>query len=318
MALVEGQAVGAGASPNAPNVPCFKGAQILRYIICGLLMLCFAGALGSAIWFGANGDSLMKAGEWLDVGSGARQPAVCQVSGRSKMWVLDESMTWPEAESKCNWRGSHLVEIFDALHNEKVKSMCAGTKSNPTMCHIGLQKTKNEVWQWSTSQRTLGWKNWAPREPNNVDGKEDKGNILTQKGAEGLRIVVLVWAIVAVISSIIALIVGISASICVIQGLRQKSQCCVVSAAVTDGVCACCMICGALNAVRQPHMAVGGILSCLAGIPMVVASIVGCTQCGSVQPRHQGAPQQVTVVGQPVMGAQPVMGTIVGKAEPEQ
>jgi len=180
--------------------------------------------------------------------------------------------------------------------------MCTEARSKPDFCHIGIQKTQTGVWQLSASQRTLGWKNWAKDEPNNAYNKEDKGSILTITGDDNIKTFLLALAISVLIATNCAVLVALLASMCVVKGLRQKRKCSVVSAAITDGVCACCIISGGVGAMVQPGWAMPGMISVVSGIPMVVASVISCTQCGSVQPRCKEAAQFPPVVGEPVVG----------------
>ena len=79
--------------------------------------------------------------------------------------------TWSEAKTYCENLGGHLVAINTSGEQSIIESMISnGTKNS---YWLGGYRDDNDNWQWVTNE-SFNYSNWAPSEPNNSGGEEDK------------------------------------------------------------------------------------------------------------------------------------------------
>lgn len=86
----------------------------------------------------------------------------------SRYLVVNQSMTWEEAQSYCERLGGHLATITSEAESGEIVSLLG---DNPRNCYwIGLyRKRVSDQWQWVTGE-DFSYTNWAENEPN--DDKE--------------------------------------------------------------------------------------------------------------------------------------------------
>ncbi|MFK8185041.1 MAG: NF038122 family metalloprotease [Phormidesmis sp.] len=88
-------------------------------------------------------------------------------------YLLSESGTWEEAQLQAQQLGGNLVTLNDAIEESWVRE----TFSMTERLWIGLSDAAVEgEWQW-VSGEAVTYTNWAPGEPNNVQGGQDFGTI---------------------------------------------------------------------------------------------------------------------------------------------
>jgi len=250
-------------------------------------------------------SSDFKGGQWLDVVESKQFPGVCE-KPIGDFFLNDQDMSWSKHQAACkNKRNARLAEITNASQNAEVHRLCERSSSKEGQCFIGLRKTHAESWQWSTSQTPLEWHNWASKEENNSKRSTNVGAMITKKWADGATLGLIVIFSVALVVVVLSMVVAISASVCIFEGLARGSQCCIITSSSADGTCACLLIWVGLGSVTRPNVCMTALLSIGSGILMVAASSIGCLQFNRMHPNREGEvpmPQQQAIVGQPVVG----------------
>lgn len=83
--------------------------------------------------------------------------------------LVQQAMTWDEAEAYCSARGGHLATISDASEYQKVLDAMAGTDVH--VCWVGGYRD-GDTWRWVDSG-DFSYSAWASGEPNDDGGNED-------------------------------------------------------------------------------------------------------------------------------------------------
>jgi len=99
------------------------------------------------------------------------ESAVVFAGNGHKYEVFDASKTWSEAREDCKRRGGYLVTITSKEEQEFINDLLSkqGKKNNYWLGGYSEKK----IWQWVTGE-DFTYKNWAPKEPNNAYGRENK------------------------------------------------------------------------------------------------------------------------------------------------
>ena len=84
-----------------------------------------------------------------------------------KYEIVNESMSWKEADAACMEKEGHLLTIGSKEEQEEITAQLKGRKNNKNCYWIGLFKDENagNNWRWITGG-TLDYKNWTEGEPN--------------------------------------------------------------------------------------------------------------------------------------------------------
>jgi len=82
---------------------------------------------------------------------------------------IDRSMTWHEAQAHAESLGGHLATITSAAEQAAIYNLIRN--GGRYVYWIGAQRI-NDNWTWVTGEQ-WGYTNWAPGEPNNMDGEEN-------------------------------------------------------------------------------------------------------------------------------------------------
>jgi tetratricopeptide (TPR) repeat protein len=85
--------------------------------------------------------------------------------------AVNQTLTWTEAEAEAKRRGGHLATITSAEEQKFIENLIAKNGSK-NVYWIGGYRDGNR-WNWVDSS-SFTYTNWAPDEPNNSGGKEDK------------------------------------------------------------------------------------------------------------------------------------------------
>ena len=185
--------MGAAAAPVRPAEPVKKasGGKAIKIaaIILGVLVL--AGAVAAVIVHNSAKKAEEQTAEGKDTtveGAGSGEegagggeelpPGVVEFNGH-RYKVVNEGMSWNEAESACEKEGGHLVTITSAEEQAFVKDLLE--KDGLVMKHywIGATDRENEgVWKWINGEE-FGYSNWDPGDnnghdpqPNNKSGQD--------------------------------------------------------------------------------------------------------------------------------------------------
>lgn len=92
-----------------------------------------------------------------------------------KYQVFTTSISWGDAYLECQKHGGYLVSVNDKDEQKFLNSlMTAVGKMEKTPKHLywlGLFNDTEGKWAWADGQK-LGYTNWAPGEPNSLEGDE--------------------------------------------------------------------------------------------------------------------------------------------------
>ncbi|KAJ0009140.1 hypothetical protein NQD34_016555, partial [Periophthalmus magnuspinnatus] len=110
----------------------------------------------------------MRNGQWTDDNCKSSFPFVCFTGstepGLKEFTYVSTSMTWAAAKNHCRQNYTDLAMIQDDAENTAVASVI----SSSTNVWIGLYRVP---WVWSNG-KISSFFNWAPGEPDNLDGAE--------------------------------------------------------------------------------------------------------------------------------------------------
>ncbi|XP_055086965.1 galactose-specific lectin nattectin-like [Periophthalmus magnuspinnatus] len=110
----------------------------------------------------------MRNGQWTDDNCKSSFPFVCFTGstepGLKEFTYVSTSMTWAAAKNHCRQNYTDLAMIQDDAENTAVASVI----SSSTNVWIGLYRVP---WVWSNG-KISSFVNWAPGEPDNLDGAE--------------------------------------------------------------------------------------------------------------------------------------------------
>lgn len=84
--------------------------------------------------------------------------------------LVEQDMTWSQAEAYCEEHGGYLACITSAEENEKVLDLVRG--SGCTVFWIGAQRDSHGDFTWVNGD-DMAFTDWAAGEPNNDVGSED-------------------------------------------------------------------------------------------------------------------------------------------------
>ena len=111
----------------------------------------------------------IAAGERVDKGT-SMSLVVSKGPAPHTYTIVEQPMTWAEAESYCESQGGYLACITSQEENEQVKSMIAD--SSCTLFWIGAQRNSPGGFTWVTGE-DMTFTEWAAGEPNNEGGNEN-------------------------------------------------------------------------------------------------------------------------------------------------
>lgn len=84
--------------------------------------------------------------------------------------LILESKTWTEAQRYCREKYTDLATVDNM---EDMNRLMAAGKGYSGEAWLGLVRANRGSWQWSNGSRDLPYTNWAPTEPNDIDGTEN-------------------------------------------------------------------------------------------------------------------------------------------------
>ena len=84
--------------------------------------------------------------------------------------LILESKTWTEAQRYCREKYTDLATVDNM---EDMNRLMAAGKGYSGEAWLGLVRANRGSWQWSTGSRDIPYTNWAPTEPNDIDGTEN-------------------------------------------------------------------------------------------------------------------------------------------------
>jgi len=111
-----------------------------------------------------------------DNSSEEQRQAAAQDLNRSNVFnghryeLVEEMLTWKEANLEAQKRGGHLAVITSAEEQEFILELIAGGSKN--VYWLGGQRTGNR-WNWVTGE-AFDYKNWTPQQPDNWQGGQNK------------------------------------------------------------------------------------------------------------------------------------------------
>ncbi|MBQ9404233.1 MAG: hypothetical protein IJU15_04545 [Synergistaceae bacterium] len=86
--------------------------------------------------------------------------------------VIEQPMTWEEAEEYCEELGGHLATISDMTEQEFLSEMIIAS-GDKNFYWLGGEKDSQGNWSWIDGT-SFDYTNWAEGEPDNTNGNEDK------------------------------------------------------------------------------------------------------------------------------------------------
>ena len=86
--------------------------------------------------------------------------------------VINDGMTWQEAENFCEKRGGHLVTINSSQEQIVVESLIREKSDIKNNYWIGLKWNEEKQFGWVTDE-PLEYTNWNPNTPNNSNGNQN-------------------------------------------------------------------------------------------------------------------------------------------------
>lgn len=101
--------------------------------------------------------------------SGSSGSSESSSSGGHTYTLVQQAMTWDDAEAYCESRGGHLATITSADEYQRVLSSMSGT--GVRVCWVGGHRSGNS-WYWVTGE-DFSYTAWASGEPNNDGGGEN-------------------------------------------------------------------------------------------------------------------------------------------------
>ena len=86
--------------------------------------------------------------------------------------IINNGLTWQEAENKCEEHGAHLAVITSQREQTMIESLVNETKSQKNNYWIGLTRNADNEFEWITGE-ALDYTNWHSDTPNNSDGNQN-------------------------------------------------------------------------------------------------------------------------------------------------
>ncbi|XP_037399660.1 macrophage mannose receptor 1-like [Pygocentrus nattereri] len=109
-------------------------------------------------------------GTWLDDDCNTLRKFMCydeKKTNTERYRLIYTEMTWRGAQSYCRNHYTDLASVRNQTENQQIKT--AAQAPQDYYLWIGLF---NDSWKWS-DQSTSSFRYWAPKQPNNYDGKEN-------------------------------------------------------------------------------------------------------------------------------------------------
>ncbi|KAJ8031820.1 C-type lectin lectoxin-Thr1 [Holothuria leucospilota] len=88
-------------------------------------------------------------------------------------------MTWGNAKNTCGTvsEGAHLVFITSDQENNEVSRLVKEIHGEQDDWWIGLTKDGEATGTWKWYNMSVTYTNWAPNEPNNLNGNQNCGEL---------------------------------------------------------------------------------------------------------------------------------------------
>ncbi len=86
--------------------------------------------------------------------------------------IVNDGLTWQEAESKCEEHGAHLAVITSQREQAMIEALVNETKSPKNNYWIGMTRNDDKEFEWITGE-SLDYTNWQADNPNNLDGNQN-------------------------------------------------------------------------------------------------------------------------------------------------
>ncbi|XP_053720645.1 macrophage mannose receptor 1-like [Synchiropus splendidus] len=104
-------------------------------------------------------------GTWTDRTCDATIPFICRSGGSEELYVVEEEMTWMDAQRHCRQNHSDLASATSPHENMALWHKISENETTP-LVWIGLFR---DSWVWSDNSHS-SFRNWGPLKPNN-DGR---------------------------------------------------------------------------------------------------------------------------------------------------
>ncbi|XP_078695704.1 snaclec anticoagulant protein subunit A-like [Branchiostoma floridae x Branchiostoma belcheri] len=93
--------------------------------------------------------------------------------------LMTDKVCWVKAKTGCEKHGANLASIKDVGENNFITGLIKNAPEGILpLVWVGLKKQSGQ-WKWTDGSR-VGYKNWAPHEPNDILHKEDCGNMYSK------------------------------------------------------------------------------------------------------------------------------------------
>lgn len=93
-------------------------------------------------------------------------------SGSVSYEIINEGMTWQEAEAYCESKGGHLAVITSAYEQARIEALLSAQSEIKNNYWIGLKKNDDGEFNWVTGEKA-DYTNWNPNTPNNSNGNQN-------------------------------------------------------------------------------------------------------------------------------------------------
>ncbi len=93
-------------------------------------------------------------------------------SGSVSYEIINEGMTWQEAEAYCESKGGHLAVITSAYEQARIEALLSAQSEIKNNYWIGLKKNDDGEFDWVTGEKA-DYTNWNPNTPNNSNGNQN-------------------------------------------------------------------------------------------------------------------------------------------------
>lgn len=113
-------------------------------------------------------DSVVEAVAPTFVVTGASSASGSTQVSEHTYTLVQQDMTWADAQSYCSSHGGYLATITSEEEYERVLDTMSGTEI--AVCWVGGERSGNG-WGWVTGE-TFSFEAWADKEPNNEGGNE--------------------------------------------------------------------------------------------------------------------------------------------------
>jgi hypothetical protein len=106
-------------------------------------------------------------------------------AGRRAYCAYADPATWTDAERRCIEHGGHLVALPTRAAQESLERSLGnllGVTARALWVGLEAVDRKKKQWRWSTGEPVKEFERWNEGEPNNWDGNESCGELLTVNG----------------------------------------------------------------------------------------------------------------------------------------